>query len=180
MTNKTNKEKNKEILAKAYRDHEQSLLKRSFYKVSNHELADDLVQTTFLKTWEYLLKNEKIDSIRSFLFHILNHLIVDEYRKNKNTSLDSMVESGFQVEFDDSERMFNQIDGKAAMLLIPLLDDKYEKVISMRFEEDMTIKEIAKATKQPDNTVVVQIHRGIDKLAILVKINEKKKGGLSS
>lgn len=60
------------------------------------------------------------------------------------------------------------------MLMIPFLPDKYEKVISMRFEEEMTIKEIAEATQQPNNTVVVQIHRGIDKLAILIRIEEDK------
>lgn len=168
-------ENKKEIMARAYRDNEQMLLRRSFYKISDRDLADDLVQTTFLKTWEYLLKDKQIDSIRGFLFHVLDRLIIDEYRKKKQISLDSMTESGFQVEFDNSERLFDQLDGKAAILLIPLLEDKYEKVISMRFEEEMTIKEIAEATQQPDNTVVVQIHRGIDKLAILVKIDKKNK-----
>jgi RNA polymerase sigma-70 factor, ECF subfamily len=167
------KETKTEILAKAYKDHEQALLKRSFYKINNHDLADDLVQTTFLKTWEYLLKHGEIDHIKGFLFHVLNRLITDEYRKKKKVSLDSLLKTGFQVSIDDSEKMFNQIDGKSAMLLIPLLEDKYEKVISMRFEEEMTIKEIALATKQPENTVVVQIHRGIDKLAILIKVNKK-------
>ena len=136
-------------------------------------MADDLVQTTFLKTWKYLLGDKQIDSIRAFLFHVLNRLIIDEYRKKKEISLDMLQEAGLQIEVDDSENLFNQIDGKAAMLLIPLLSDKYKKVVSMRFEEDMTIKEIAEATQQSNNTVVVQIHRGIDKLAILVKVEKR-------
>lgn len=168
------KETKTEILARAYRNHEQALLRRSFYKISDQDLADDLVQTTFLKTWEYLSKDKQVDSIRGFLFHVLNRLIIDEYRKKKNISLESLSEAELQIEIDDSEQMFNQIDGKAAMLMIPLLEDKYEKVIAMRFEEDKTIKEIAEATQQPNNTVVVQIHRGIDKLAILLKVNSEK------
>lgn len=167
-------ENKKEILARAYKDNEYDLLKRSFYKISNHELADDLVQTTFLKAWEYLLKEKQIDSVRKFLFHVLNKLIIDEYRKKKNISLDSLMEAGFQFEFDESQKLFNQFDGKTAILLIPLLEDKYEKVISMRFEEELTIKEIAEATQQSNNTVAVQIHRGVNKLAILFKIHKKK------
>ena len=120
-----------------------------------------------------MLGDKQIDSIRAFLFHVLNRLIIDEYRKKKEISLDMLQEAGLQIEVDDSENLFNQIDGKAAMLLIPLLDDKYKKVVSMRFEEDMTIKEIAEATQQSNNTVVVQIHRGIDKLAILVKVEKR-------
>lgn len=170
MPNKTKKE----IFVKAYTANERALFKRSFYKINDRDLADDLVQITFLKTWDYLLNHKQITSIRSFLFHILNHLIIDEYRKKKALSLDPLLETGFQIKIDDSQRLFDQIDGKAAMLLIPLLEDKYEKIISMRFKEDMTIKEIAAATQQSNNTVVVQIHRGIDKLAILLKVDNDR------
>jgi len=139
--------------------------------VSNKDLSEDLVQITFLKTWQYLIKEGKIDHIKAFLFHILNNLIIDEYRKEKPVSLDLLSEGGFQVVIDDSERLFNMIDGKTAILMIPLLSDKYRKVISMRYEEDLSIKEIAIATKQSQNTVVVQIHRGVEKLAVLFRVD---------
>ncbi|MEX0918657.1 MAG: RNA polymerase sigma factor [Candidatus Paceibacterota bacterium] len=165
-----------EVIIRAYKDHERALLKQSFFKLGNRDLSDDLVQTTFLKTWEYLLKEDKIKHIKGFLFHILNNLIVDEYRKNKSISLDVLEEGGFQIAFDDSERLINQADGKTAMLLIPLLKEKHRKVVSMRFEEEKTIKEIAQITKQKNNTVVVQIRRGVDELAVLFRVDDKKMG----
>jgi RNA polymerase sigma-70 factor (ECF subfamily) len=168
-------ETNEEIIVRAYKDHEKSLLKQSFFKLGNEDLSDDLVQTTFLKTWEYLLKENKIQHVRGFLFHVLNNLIIDEYRKKENLSLDALEEAGLQIVFDDSEHLINQADGKTAMLLIPLLKEKHRKVVSMKFEEEKTIKEIAEATKQPHNTVVVQIRRGINELAILFRVAEKEK-----
>lgn len=158
-----------EVFIKGYMDYEKSLLRRSYFKVSNKELADDLVQTTFLKTWEYLVKHGKIDSMKAFLFHALNNLIVDEYRKRKPVSLDVLTGKGFQVSYDDSEQMCNIIDGKMAIMLIPLLSKKYRDVISMRYIEDMPLKEIAALTSQSKNTVAVQIHRGLGKLAILFR-----------
>lgn len=110
---------NSEIFIKAYGDYEKSLLRRSFFKVSDKVLAEDLVQITFLKTWEYLIKTGKIDSMKAFLFHVLNNLIIDEYRKQKPVSLDVLTEAGFQIAVDDSERLFNTIDGKTAVKLIP-------------------------------------------------------------
>jgi RNA polymerase sigma-70 factor (ECF subfamily) len=163
---------NKEnILIEAYGTYEESLLKRSFYKVSNKELANDLVQTTFLKTWEYIKKGGKIDSMKAFLFHVLNDLIVDEYRKKKAISLDVITEKGFQIAIDESERMARIMDGEKAINLIPLLDQKYRKVITMRYLKDMSLKEIAQATHQTNNTVAVQIHRGVEKLANLFRID---------
>lgn len=161
-----------EIFIKAFEDHEQSLLRRSFSKIGNQDLADDLVQHTFLKTWKYLEKSGAIDSMKSFLFHILNNLIIDEYRKKKVLSLDFLKEGGFQIAVDDSDRLLNTIDGKTVIMLIPLLKEKQRKAISMRYLEDMSIKEIANATNQPNNTVVVQIHRGIKNLAILFRVEQ--------
>jgi RNA polymerase sigma factor (sigma-70 family) len=80
-----------------------------------------------------------------------------------------LQEGGFDIVFDDTERLINTADGKTAMLLIPLLDDKYQDVLSLRFEEEKTITEIANLTGQTKNTVSVQIRRGIDKLAILFR-----------
>jgi RNA polymerase sigma factor (sigma-70 family) len=165
-----------EVIIRAYEDHEKALLTRSFFKLGNKDLSDDLVQTTFLKTWEYLLKEKKIEHIKAFLFHILNNLIVDEYRKKKPVSLDVMQEGGFQIAFDDSEHLVNQADGKTAVLLIPLLKEKHRKVVSMRFEQEKTIQEIAEATKQKHNTVVIQIRRGVNELAVLFRVDEKKTG----
>jgi len=164
-----------QVLIQAYGDHEKSLLKRSFFKLNNKELANDLVQTTFLKTWEYLIKHGKIDSIKAFLFHVLNNLIIDEYRKKKTVSLDLLMDGGLQVALDDKTEMINKIDGKTALILIPLLPEKYRIVINMHFIEDMTLQEISEVTLQSKNTVSVQIRRGVDKLAILFRVNTENK-----
>jgi RNA polymerase sigma factor (sigma-70 family) len=55
-------------------------------------------------------------------------------------------------------------DGKAVVLLIPLLPEKYESVILMRYLQGLSLKEIALLTKQSENTVAVQAHRGVAKL----------------
>jgi len=81
-----------------------------------------------------------------------------------------MTEDGFQIAVDDSERLFNMIDGRAAIMLIPKLSKKYQNVISMRYVDNLSLEEIAFKTNQSRNTVSVQIHRGVVKLAILFQI----------
>lgn len=87
MTPKQNVQRQK-TLTVAHHDYEKGLKARAFFKVRNHEIGEDLVQETFMKTWIYLVRGGKIDVMKAFLYHILNHLIVDEYRKHKTTSLD--------------------------------------------------------------------------------------------
>ena len=138
-----------------------------FFKTHDHATGEDLVQDTFIKTWRYLVKGGKIDLMKAFLYHILNQLIIDEYRKQKTSSLDSLLEKGFVPSVDYSERMINTFDGKTAVSLIRHLPIKYRKVLRMRYVQDLSLKEISLLTGQSRNAVAVQVHRGLAKLKIL-------------
>lgn len=105
--------------------------------------------------------------MKAFLYHILNNLIIDEYRKHKTTSLDVLIEKGFEPVSNDSERIFNMLDGKAALLLIQRLPVAYQKVMRMRFVQDLSLQEMSLITGQTKNTIAVQVHRGLAKLRIL-------------
>lgn len=157
----------KVVLALAHRDHSNVLNAHAFFKIQNHSTGEDLVQDTFIKTWIYLAKGGQIDKMKSFLFHVLNNLIIDEYRKHKTTSLDILLEKGFEPSIDNSGRLFDELDGKAALLLIQNLPEKYHKMMNMRYVQDLSIKEIPMITKQSKNTIAVQLHRGLGKLKLL-------------
>ncbi|MEQ1561444.1 MAG: sigma-70 family RNA polymerase sigma factor [Nitrospira sp.] len=156
-----------ETMSNAYHDHEKGLNKHSFFKVHNHELSDDLVQDTFLKTWRYLVRVGKIDTMKAFLYHALNCLIIDEYRKRKTTSLDTIIENGYQLSSGDSEQLLDVLDGKAAILLIARLPLKYQKVMRMRYTQNLTLGEMALVTGETKNSMAVQVHRGLMKLKVL-------------
>ena len=52
---------------------------------------------------------------------------------------------------------------------MPQLPIKYQKVMRMKYVQDLSIKEIALLTGQSKNTVTVQAHRGLEKLKLLYK-----------
>jgi len=122
------------------------------------------------------VKGGKIDTMKAFLYHVLNNLIVDEYRKRKNASLDALVEKGFEPKSRDSGRIFNILDGKAAMLLIQQLPESYRKVMRMKYVQDLSLEEMSLITGQSKNTIAVQLHRGLEKLKALHKNVIRKTG----
>ncbi|MFA6445854.1 MAG: RNA polymerase sigma factor [Candidatus Paceibacterota bacterium] len=164
-------EKMQQIITTAHHDYEKGLNSRAFFKTNNHSTGEDLVQETFMKTWKYLVKGGKIDTMKSFLYHILNNLIVDEYRKRKHqtTSLEILAENGFEPSTDDSERFLNVFDGKKAIQLILQLPLKYQKVMRMRYVQDLSLKEMSILTGQSKNAIAVQLHRGLERLKLLYK-----------
>lgn len=160
----------------AHHSYKKGLNARALFKVHDLATSEDLVQDTFMKTWAYLVRGGKIDVMKAFLYHVLNHLIVDEYRKRKTLSLDVLVEDGFEVSVDDSEHLFDVLDGKVALLLIRRLPDTYQKVMRMRYIQDLSLKEIAVLTGQTKNTVAVQVHRGLQKLKLLYQPKKDFRG----
>ena len=171
MTPKQEKER-RLALTEAHDDFTVGLNSYANYKVNNKETGEDLVQDTFIKTWNYLVKGGEIASMKSFLYHILNNLIVDEYRKrkNKSSSLDVLVEAGFEPGVDDSERLTNILDGRSAALMIQGLPETYKNIIQMRYMQDLSLKEISDITGKSENSIAVQVHRGLEKLKVLCKV----------
>jgi len=160
---------NRATLTEAHRDYAKGLNSYALFKLHDQEMGQDMVQDTFMKTWVYLVKNGKIDLMKAFLYRILNNLIVDQYRKNKTASLDILLEKGYEPSTNPTERLMNMLDGKKALLLIQQLPMKYQKVMRMRYVQDLSLKEMSLVTGDSRNTLAVQLHRGLEKLKLLYK-----------
>lgn len=162
--NKKDRDDKEEVLTNAYHDNEKGLKKYAFFKLHDHDRSEDLVQDTFLKTWRYLVRGGKIDLAKAFLYHILNNLIVDEYRKHKTISLDGLLEKGFEPRAHSPELPSDMGDAKTALLLLEQLPERYKKVLRLRYVQGLSLTEISLITGQSKNVVAVQIHRGLAKI----------------
>ena len=126
-----------------------------------------MVQEAYLKVWVYIRKGGKVENMKAFLYFILNNLIVDQYRKKKESSLDFLLEKGIEFGFDDRERAMDKMDGQSLFLLLEKLKSPYKEVMKMKYVQDLSLEEIALITGKSKNAVGVQLHRGIEKLKIL-------------
>ena len=81
-----------ERFLKAFNEFNDALFRHAFLRVSNREKAIDLVHDTFTKVWAYLRKGHQVDNFRPFLYKVLNNLVIDEYRRRKESSLDALLE----------------------------------------------------------------------------------------
>jgi len=152
------------LLTLAHQDHHKGLIKLSLFKLNDKEISEDIVQDTFMKTWRYLVRGGKIDLMKAFLYHILNDLVVDEYRKRKPISLDALLDKGFDPSAGDVDRLMNELDGREAARLIMKLPQKYQKIMLMRYVRDLTLEEMSLITGDTRNAVAVQAHRGLERL----------------
>lgn len=161
-------EENNRKITLAYENHKEALLRYCYFRVSNKEKATDLVQETFTRTWQYLMKGNYIESDTSFLYTTLRHLIIDDYRKKKHTSLDSLINTSFEPVTYQEEQIHTMIEAARIIKCVDKLPGIYSSVITMRYVNDFSVSDIARMMNTSENVVSVRIHRGISKLRLLI------------
>ena len=165
------KETQEERFLKAFDEYNDALFRHAFLRISNREKAVDLVHDTFTKVWAYLRGGYQVDNFRPFLYKVLNNLIIDEYRRRKESSLDALLEmegvdEGSFSELSEStvEGLAATIDGKKAFELLEEMPDQYKEVIILRFVDQLGPREISELIEESENVVSVRIHRGLKML----------------
>ncbi len=161
-------ESQEERFLKAFEEYSESLFRHATLRISNRERAIDVVHDTFTKVWSYVRSGHEIDSYRSFLYKVLNNLIIDEYRKHKEVSLDALLEAegvdeGSFVGLSEStvEALAATIDGRKAFELLKELPEGYREVMIFRFVDGLGPKEIGELIEESENVVSVRIHRAL-------------------
>lgn len=156
---------------KAFEEYNDALFRHAYLRVSNREKAIDIVHDTYTKVWSYIREGYEIESFRPFLYKVLNNLVIDEYRKRKESSLDAILEKEGVDEglFDDLtestvEVLAATIDGKKAFELVQDLPDQYREVIILRFVDQLGPSEISELIEESENVISVRIHRGLKML----------------
>ncbi|MEI6864171.1 MAG: RNA polymerase sigma factor [Candidatus Adlerbacteria bacterium] len=175
-------EDSKQQFAEIFEKHSDELFRHAVMRLSDRERALELTQETFLKTWNYMSKGgEEIRQYRSFLYRILNNLVIDEYRKRKVQSLDAMLENEtteqavegqlLRDETDIMEEAMVRFESAAAVRALKQLGEQHRTVLVMRYIDGLSPKEIAESMQESENTISVRIHRGIKKLRELLEAN---------
>lgn len=161
---------NQEAFNNAVNELSDALFRHCIIRVSDREVALDLVQDTFTKTWEYVVKGNDVTNFRAFFYRVLNNLIIDHYRKKKDYSLESMVGEDTPLEIfeelrsAESEQWIEKLDGAKVLTKVEELPEIYRQAIIMRYVDGFAPQEIAEIIEESENVVSVRLYRGIRKL----------------
>lgn len=166
MESKESSQELQKEFEKAYDMWAEPIFRHCFFKLHNKELAKEISQDAFMRTWDYLRKGEKVDNLKAFLYKVANNLVVNEIkRKKQDHSLDKMnEETGFEPEDENYDSPLRSAEGKEALIILHGLDMNYKEALIMRYVDDLTVKEIAKILGESESNISVRIHRGLKKL----------------
>ncbi|MDD4988988.1 MAG: RNA polymerase sigma factor [Candidatus Pacebacteria bacterium] len=156
------KEKLKKEFDGLYETYSDALFRYCFFKTRDRELAKDMLQEVFLKAWVYM-QSHTILQIRPFLYQLARNTVIDWYRKKKASSLEYLMEQGFEPE-DRISDTSGFAEKEQAMKLVGQLGSEDQELIILRFVEELSPKEIGEILGERENTISVRIHRALERL----------------
>ena len=176
--------KQEKQFGEAYERYSDELFRHCSLRLSDRERAMEITQEAFLKAWQYMDGGGVVRELRPFLYKTLHNLIIDEYRKMKSLSLESLVqndEGGGDIETlmppDETntlEAAIDRFEGSRALAALRELPDTYREVLVMRYVDGLSPGEIAKAIGESENAVSVRVHRGLKKLKVLLEPEDSR------
>ena len=156
-------EKTKNEFVEAYEKYAIIIQRYIYTRVNDYDLAEDIMQETFFKTWQYLSSdNKKITKLKSFLFMVSNNLITDYYRQKSKIpfSIDDKYFGEIPVPAAQISEIEDKIELEILKKKLQNLKEGYRKILSYRYVDFLSVKEISTITARSTNYVSVVIYRG--------------------
>ncbi|MCI0680283.1 sigma-70 family RNA polymerase sigma factor [bacterium] len=152
-----------------YDENADAIFRHCYYKTFDREVAKDLTQEAFTRTWIYISAGNKVENLRAFVFKVTGNAIID-WRRKKKTDTFSKYGEEMLAETIPDEREDGYIKSEAAYVAsaIEKLPDQYREVVKLRYLDGLSPMEIADLLNERENTVSVRITRGVKKLRILL------------
>ena len=153
------------------------LLRYLLCLTGRREMAEDFFQETWIRVLERGSQYDGRHEFSTWLFTIARNLVIDDLRRKRPASLDSLADEDAAVPFDlpatgqpsafDATVQHEQNEQISAGM--QHISAEYRESLLLRFHEGMSLEEIATVTGAPLGTVKSRIYRGLTALGPWVK-----------
>jgi len=148
--------------------------------VRNVDDAEDLTIESFAKAFKSLHRFKKDFTFSTWLFRIATNNTIDHIRKKKlNTmSIDNSFTDdngdGISIEVEDEnlnpqEETIKSQKAELIQVFVDKLPPKYQKLVRLRYFNELSYEEIAVELEAPLGTVKAQLHRARELMFEMVK-----------
>lgn len=128
---------------------------------SDHALAEDLTQETFLK----LIKRPPFKlangSIKPWLFQVGRNLAIDQLRHRQRIELRDTLPEKNDLPHNTTHEILDPSD---TQMLLQSLPEDMRQIVALRIYGDFTFKEISKQLKIPLGTVLWKMSKAVDQM----------------
>lgn len=157
----------KSLLENIYHNYFDSIYKYVYFRVRNISDAEDMTSTIFEKIINNIedFKKQEGATLKSWIYAITRNTLIDFYRTNKNTIelTENIIDEKQEITSTDN-KIDREKDLKNIYSLIDQLPERQQEIILLRFQSDLSNKEIANILKIDQKTVSGTISKALSTL----------------
>ena len=149
--------------------------------VKDHDLADDILQETFIKAVQVIDDGRYADTGKflSWMLRIAHNKVIDYFRSRKSAKTVNESESGYNVlgtlRFADSsveDRLISEQIALDVRRLVDHLPQEQREVVMLRYYSGLSFQEIAEQTNVSINTALGRMRYALINLRKMIKDND--------
>jgi RNA polymerase sigma-70 factor (ECF subfamily) len=161
-----------EFIGRLVSQYHYRLLRYLVYLTFRREQAEDLVQETWLRVLQRAGQFDGRLRFEPWLFAIARNLAIDHLRSQQRTSLNASDAPGSEADLElpapDLDSPFRAAarseDAVRVAVAMEALAPIYREALLLRFQEELSLDEIAQVAGAPVSTISSRIHRGLSML----------------
>jgi RNA polymerase sigma-70 factor (ECF subfamily) len=146
-----------DALAAAYEQYSDGVFAYCLRILADRQLAEDVVQDTFLKVRHYAASLQQDDSFRSWIFRIARNEVLMQLRETRRNS-ELVTESPWETE-TPHEQFISAERTEIVNRSLDYLKREYREVLVLRIYENLSYAEIASITGTTESSVKSRIFR---------------------
>ena len=166
-----NEEKLKDLISKGchksfellFHQYKDFLFHYAFRVLRSKEVADDLVQKTFVKLWQGKSRVSSVVSLKGYLFTVIKNLVLDHL---KRVSRDRLLKDDLKLRVQishvkpEADLIYSDLEAIAHQA-IESLPTQRKLIFKMNRENGCSYHEIASQLNISENTVKVSIYKSL-------------------
>src|SRR3954454_5143462 len=160
-----------ELLGRLIEQYQHRLFRYLVHLTSDRQLAEDLFQDTWLRVLERGTQFDGRHDFAPWLLRLARNLTIDHFRRHKLLSLDELSDPDREMPLqvaDQRPTAFDQLasaqDAEKVLACLSGLAAPFREVLVLRFQEEMSLDEIAAVVSIPLATVKSRLYRALDML----------------
>jgi RNA polymerase sigma-70 factor, ECF subfamily len=157
------RQRNIALLQSLVEQYQYRLVRYLTYLLGRRDIVDDLVQETWLRVLERGHSYDGKSRFEPWLFTVARNLALDFVRKRSLSSLDTneSLEPPASQAPSPFEQAARTEDAQRLAHSLAALEPPTREALLLRFQEELSLEEIASVMDAPVSTVSSRIHRGL-------------------
>ena len=160
-------------LVRKYRD---PVLSLAYDYLGDYELAKDVAQDSFVKAFRHINEFREQSTFSTWLFRITVNTALDarKHQRKNSAARGLFKEKNAETPAQPAAEPFPNLDDSLIRALDRLSENQYT-ALTLRYFNDLSIREIAAVLDCSENTVRIHLHRAMQKLQNELRRGKKKR-----